>query len=359
VSDLRFDPLNVLIGANGSGKSNLIGFFKLLNWMTPAPGNLQEHIGTVGGANSILHDGAAVTPQIEADLKFETEAGMNEYYIRLFHAAQDTLIFAEERYRYSRFDFGGQANWRDLGSGHRESALNKAATFGDETAQFILKALKRCVVYQFHNTSSTARLKQRWAMDDNYFLKEDAANLAPFLFRLREQKPKYYERITATIRQIAPFFADFELQPVNGTVILQWREKGSDLIFGPHQASDGSLRLFALLTLLLQPEEQLPAVIILDEPELGMHPYAINIIAGLLRSVSTRSEVILATQSMTLLGYFEPEEIIVVDRPRRESHFRRLEAEPLKEWLQEYSLPELWEKNVIGGRPAPTEGVVH
>ena len=356
---LALRPLNVLIGANGSGKSNLIGFFKLLNWMTPVPGNLQSHIAMLGGANSILHDGAAVSPQIEADLTFETESGKNQYYMRLFHAAQDTVIFAEEKYRYSAFAVGGQAGWQELGSGHRESALGKAAAAGDTTARFILNALKRCVVYQFHNTSATARLKQRWSLDDNYFLKEDAANLAPFLYRLREEKPEYYGRITATIRQIAPFFADFELQPSGGTVILQWRERGADLIFGPHQASDGSLRLCALLTLLLQPEEQLPALIILDEPELGMHPFAINVIAGLLRSVSTRSQVMLATQSMTLLEHFEPEEIIVVDRPDRESLFRRLEAQDLKEWLEEYSLPELWEKNIIGGRPRRVEGIVH
>ena len=151
--------------------------------------------------------------------------------------------------------------------------------------------------------------------------------------------------------EIAPFFLDFALEPSQGSVILQWQERGSDVHFGAHQASDGMLRVMALLALLLQPEANLPSVVILDEPELGLHPYAINVIAGLLRSVSTHTQVILATQSMTLVDYFDPEQIIVVDRDNRESTFRRLDPEPLKVWLDEYSLGELWEKNVLGGRP--------
>ncbi|NTW44738.1 MAG: AAA family ATPase [Anaerolineaceae bacterium] len=206
-------------------------------------------------------------------------------------------------------------------------------------------------VYQFHNTSDNARIRQKWDVNDNRFLRDDGANLAPFLLRLREMQPKYYARIVETIRQIAPFFADFVLEPIGNSVLLQWREKNTDIIFGPHQASDGTLRVMALVSLLLQPEQDLPLVVVLDEPELGLHPYAINILAGLLQSISTHTQIILATQSMTLIDYFEPNQIIVVDRPNRESLFRRLEEEPLKEWLEEYSLAELWEKNVLGGRP--------
>lgn len=351
LTDLALQPLNVLIGANGSGKSNLIAFFKLLSWMTASPGNLQFYIGKSGGANALLHDGAAVTSQIEASLTFETEAGTNEYAMRLFHAAPDTLIFAEEKYRSSQHSFGGTDNWTSLDAGHREAHIIDMAESGNATAKTILWLLKTCVVYQFHNTSDTARIRQRWGLDDNRFLKEDGANLAPFLLRLRDTQPKVYQRTVATIRQIAPFFADFVLEPTDGRVILQWQERESDMIFGPHQASDGTLRMMALVSLLLQPTEDLPAVVILDEPELELHPYAINIIAGLLKSVATHTQVILATQSMTLLDYFDPEDIIIVDRPGRESVFKRLDAEKLQEWLEEYTLAELWEKNVIGGRP--------
>ncbi|MGE0684732.1 MAG: AAA family ATPase [Candidatus Binatia bacterium] len=352
LADFKLGPLNILIGVNGAGKSNLISFFKLINWMTPSPGNLQFYIGKSGGANVLLHDGVATTPQLEAILTFETDAGVNEYSMRLFHAAPDTLIFADEKYRFSRHTSGGKADWKLLGAGHREARLVEVAEEGDQTAKTILWLMKGCVVYQFHNTSDTARIRQRWDVEDNRFLKEDAANLAPFLLRLRDTQPKAYSRIVETLRQIAPFFADFVLEPLGDTVILQWRERNSDIIFGPHQASDGTLRVMALVSLLLQPEEDLPTVVILDEPELGLHPYAIHVVAGLLKSIATRTQVILATQSMTFVDCFEPEHIIVVSRPGRESTFKRLDSERLKEWLEEYSLAELWEKNVLGGRPA-------
>lgn len=351
LTHFELGPMNVLIGANGAGKSNFISFFKMLNWMTPSPGNLQFYIGKAGRANSLLYDGAAVTPQITAALTFETEAGINEYSMGLYHAAPDTLIFADEKCRFSPRNLSGRAAWKSLGAGHPETRLMAAADAGDRTAKAILGLLKGCVVYQFHNTSETARIRQAWSVDDNRFLKEDAANLAPYLLRLRESQPPAYLRIVETIRQIAPFFADFVFEPIAGTVLLQWRELNTDLIFGPHQASDGSLRTMALVSLVLQPEADLPALIILDEPELGLHPFAINVIAGLLQSISNHTQVILATQSTTLVNYFYPEQIIVVDRPNRESTFKRLDAEALSDWLGEYSIAELWEKNVIGGRP--------
>lgn len=352
LAGLELGSLNVLIGANGSGRTNLISFFKLLGWMTRSNEGLQFYVGLLGGANALLFDGAAVTPQVEAALAFETLAGTNEYYLRLFHAAQDALIFAEEKYRFSARRYPTRANWTQLGAGHRETRLTEKANQGNQTAQFLLRLLQQCVVYQFHNTSDTARVRQRWSVEENRHLKEDAANLAPFLLRLRDTERASYARIVDTVRQTMPFFDDFVLDPVGGAVILQWREKGSGLVFGAHQASDGSLRVMALVSLLLQPEGDLSQVLILDEPELGLHPYAIGIVAGLLRSVSTHAQVILATQSTTLVDYFEPEHIVVVDRPDRETVFRRLDPENLREWLAEYSLSELWEKNVLGGRPS-------
>jgi predicted ATPase len=352
LNDFTFGRINVLIGANGVGKSNFISFFKLLNYMTPSPGGLQFFVSRYGGASSLLNNGSAVTPQITSSLTFETDVGMNDYHMRLFYAAPDTLIFADEQFRFSNRSLSSKAEWKSLGSGHREARLITAAESGDITAKTILSLMKQCKVYQFHNTSETARIRQSWDKEDNHFLKEDGGNLAPFLLRLRELQPEAYLRIVETIRQIAPFFADFVLEPTGNKILLQWRERDSDLVFGPHQASDGTLRVMALVSLLLQPEDNLPGVVILDEPELGLHPYAINIIAGLLHSVSTHVQVILATQSVTFIDNFLPEDIIVVDRDKRESKFSRLDPEKLQDWLDEYSLAELWEKNVIGGRPS-------
>jgi predicted ATPase len=351
---LPLDRINVLIGINGAGKSNLISFFKLLSWITPYPGGLQIYVAKSGGANAILHDGSAVTPQITAAMTFETEKGTNEYYMRLFHAAPDTLIFAEEKFRFSDKAFTSKAPWIQLGAGHKESTLRdfseKDVGSKATTARTILSFLRRCVVYQFHNTSETARMRGKWDIEDASFLKEDAANLGPFLLRLREDYSGAYRRIVETIRQIAPFFSDFVLEPKHGSVLLQWREEGTDVVFGAHQASDGTLRTMALVTLLLQPEENLPGVVILDEPELGLHPQAIQIVAGLLKSTSHRTQIVLATQSMAFVDQFAPEHIVVVERHQRQSSFRRLDAEKLKDWLQDYSLSELWEKNVVGDR---------
>lgn len=350
---IELNKINILIGANGAGKSNLISFFKLLRWTLQNPGQLQVFISKSGGANLILFDGASVTETIQAELNFITNDGnRNDYRFRLSYAAGDTLIFTEECYRFSRSDFETLADWTVLDVGHKEAKLIERANFNDATAKTIFKILQSCPVYQFHNTSETARIRQKWSVEDNRYLREDAANLAPFLLSLRETKPIYYQRIVETLRQITPFFLNFVLEPEYNFVMLQWQEINTDLIFSSHQASDGTLRTMALVTLLLQPEENLPEVLILDEPELGLHPYAINILGGLINSVSNYSQIIVATQSTLLIDCFEPKDIIVVERNQRQSSFNHLNSLELQDWLEEYSLSELWNKNVIGGRPS-------
>jgi len=350
----NFEPgsLTVLIGPNGAGKSNFISFFRLLSWTLASPGNLQEHVGVLGGASMLLHDGPAITREIEADLTLVTDAGENEYAFRLVFAAGDMLFYADERFRFSRDDFPSRAPWKGLEAGHRESKLIAKADDGDLTAKTILGLLRKIIVYQFHNTSATARIRGKWDTEDNRWLKEDAGNIAPFLYRLQKNETKCYQRIVDTIRLILPFFADFELESDHARLLLRWRERNSDRVFNASQAADGMLRVMALVTLLLQPDRDLPDVLILDEPELGLHPYAINVIGGLIRSISTKTQVIMATQSMPLVDCFEPNDIVVVERKGRESNFHRLDGKNLEEWLKDYSLSELWEINVIGGRPS-------
>jgi predicted ATPase len=349
LNDFKLESLNVLIGANGAGKSNLVSFFRLLGWMVQE--SLQQHIGELGFANSILFDGAKTTPQIEATISFQTDQGLNEYRMRLMHAAGDTLIFADEEYRFIPSDLAEEASWSSLGAGHRETGLTQRAAEDNTTARFILNLLKGCVVYQFHDTSKKARIRQNWNVEDNYFLKEDGGNLGPFLHRLKVNEGEHYLRIVRTIRQILPFFGDFYLEQDGPSIPLRWKENGTDMVFGAAQASDGMLRAMALVALLLQPVGHLPPVIILDEPELGLHPYAISVIAGLLKSVSIHRQVILATQSTAFIDCFGPEDIIIVERKDRESIFTRPNWDTLTDWINTYSIAELWEKNVLGGRP--------
>lgn len=198
----------------------------------------------------------------------------------------------------------------------------------------------------------TSHFRRKAEVTSDGHLHYSGSNLTPFLYRLQRKEGKSYQRIVETLRLILPFFLDFYLEPDSGHLLLAWRETGSDQIFTASQAADGMLRTIALVTLLLQPDKTLPDLLILDEPELGLHPYAINVIGGLIRAVSTKTQVIAATQSTAFVDCFEPEDIVVVERKGRESTFRRLEhTEELREWLKEYSLSELWEKNVIGGRP--------
>jgi len=348
--------MNVLIGGNGAGKSNFISFFRLMQWMLTPPGQLREQVANNGGASAFLHDGPGLTREITADLRIQTQGEIGEYSFRLFHAADDTFRFAEEKLRYTRSVLPGE--WQVLEPGVAEAELNKRVEAGDDGARIISSLIRACVVYQFHNTSATSRMKQRWGVDDGRYLKEDAANLAPFLLRLRDHEPVSYGRIVGAIRQVVPFFSDFVLEPVGNSVLLQWREVGSDVVFSAYQGADGMLRFFALTALLLQPTQDLPDILILDEPELGLHPHACELIGSLLKSVSRNRQVFLATQSTLLVDQFCPEDIVVVNRSGRESEFKRLDPAELKDWLREfeggrgYSLSELWEKNVLGGGPA-------
>lgn len=348
---LELGPMNVLIGPNGSGKSNLLSFFRMLGQMSGGPGNLQLFIARAGGANTLLHNGAGVTEDILAHLQF-TDREQTEYRFRLSYAAQDRLVFGFEAIAClrGRLPYNGEPAL-ELGAGHRESKLTDSSEFLGAIEERVQRLLANCVVHQFHNTSDTARIRQRWSVSDSLALKEDGANLAPFLLRVRKQHPAHYQRITDTLRQIAPFFGDFELVPEDNTVLLRWREIASDLVFGPHQASDGTLRAMALVALLMQPKEELPSIIILDEPELGLHPRAISVLAGLLQSAALNTQVIVATQSPVLLDHFEPEQVIVAEREGLESTFRRLDRFKLEAWLEEYTLSDLWDKNVLGGRP--------
>ncbi len=351
LENFRPRPLTVLIGPNGAGKSNFISFFRMMSWALADRDNLQLYVGQHGGAGTFLHDGPATTREMAAELTMRTDAGENQYAFRLVWAAGDTFIFADERYRFSRAGHSTVADWIETGAGHRAPQLLAESHDETATARVIRGILRRIVVYQFHNTSDTARMRGKWHVDDDRWLKEDAANIAPVLLRLRETDGRYYRRIVETIRLILPFFSEFELEPEHGRLLLNWRERNSDQVFGVSQASDGMLRVVALVTLLLQPEETLPDVLILDEPELGLHPYATSVVGGLIRAVSNRIQVIVATQSMALVDCFEPEDIVVVEREDRRSTFRQLDAESLTEWLADYSLSELWEKNVFGGRP--------
>ena len=347
---VAFGDRTLLIGANGAGKSNLIDFLRMLGFMLGSEHGLATFVGRFGPASALLHDGPKRTQAIEANCCITTRQGRNEYRFRLGYAPGDTLAFLEEACRFSRTE--RDARWMELGAGHRSPALLQPnMTANPRTQSTILDLLRRIQVYQFHDTSREARIKQQWSQSDNRYLWPDAANLAPFLLRLREQYGPYYRRIVDTIRLIAPFIDDFVLEPQEGRVALRWRELGSDVEFGADQASDGTLRGFCLVTLLLQPPETMPPILVIDEPELGLHPFALHTIAGLVKAASVSRQCILATQSPQLLDEFDPEDVLIAERPNRASVFHSPSSQALQKWLDNYTLSDLWNMNVLGGRP--------
>jgi predicted ATPase len=348
LEDFELRRLNVLIGSNGAGKSNFVSFFSLLRELIEQ--RLQKALLIEGGADRCLHLGPKVTPRLAAKLYF----GVNGYEFVLVPTSDNRLVFAEETL------FFGTHTVRDsLGRGHAEAKLKDRKDRPGSTAPvgvpyYVFSALSSWVVYHFHDTSATAGVRRQGQINDNEFLRPDAGNLAAFLYRIRQTDRARYERIRDVVRLAAPFFDDFKLRPVptNPELIqLEWLQTESDYPFLPTQLSDGTLRLICLATALLQPSP--PATMLLDEPELGLHPFALTLLGELLRQATGPGgrQVIVSTQSAPLLSEFAPEDVIVVERAHGQSTFRRLEATQLSEWLKDYSLGELWQKNVLGGRP--------
>jgi predicted ATPase len=341
--------LNILVGANGAGKSNLVSFFRMLRAMSEE--GLTSFVIQNGGADGFFFDGPKTTPQIEAHLKF----GQNEYKFSLISTAGVQLMVKTESTRYLT------GSWSNYNTNALESQLKKWKNAkspwlktSPSIEAHIYSAVSSWLVYHFHDTSATAAMRRDQSVRDWRELNPDASNIAAFLLRLKTKHPEYYLKIRETIQLIAPFIDDFLLEPEqkgeNELVRLEWRQKGSSYPFQPWQLSDGTIRFICLVTALLQPEP--PSTIVIDEPELGLHPFALEVLAGLFHEASERTQLIVSTQSATLLNHFEPEEVIVVDRVEGSSRFRRLDSESLAEWTKEFALGELWQKNVLDGGPA-------
>ncbi len=345
--DLELKALNILIGANGSGKSNFISLFKLLNQIVGQ--NLQSFVGLSGGAETFLFFGSKVTDNIEIKLNF----GWNGYNCILKPTVDDKLIFDREECLFHNPNYPKPYS-ELIGTGSEETNLHKAAkNEPGKVADYVLRHMQSWLVYHFHDTSDSAQVKKTSDISDNRYFKPDASNLSAFLYFLQKKYPGHYKNIVDTIIMVAPFFKDFILRPTAlnpDKIKLEWKHKGSDAYFNAYSMSDGTLRFICLVTLLLQP--QLPSVILLDEPELGLHPYAINVLADLLISAATKTQVIVSTQSVTLVNHFSHEDIVILDHKENASEFRRPSDKEIGSWMDDYGLGDLWEKNILGGRPS-------
>jgi predicted ATPase len=336
---IDFAPINILIGANGSGKSNFISFFDFLNRVYNR--KINDFIALNGGDNKILHKGKKQTDTISFRVEFNK--GRNGYSAEL-KSGTDGFVFTDERLIYNG-DSGINISRSDT-----EARIKNTDNF---RAPYVIKYLNGFRKYHFHDTSSNSPFTQNSHIEnDSYFLYEDGMNLSAFLYAIQNENKIVYNRIVKNIQSIAPYFSDFYFKPNSKNLIrLQWTDRYSDVIFGAKDLSDGTLRFIALTVLFLQPA--LPDTIIIDEPELGLHPAAIAKLASMIKSVAAkRCQVIIATQSTDLISHFLPEDIITVDQIDGASVFDRLDNESLQKWLDDYTIDDLWKRNIIaGGQP--------
>lgn len=351
LEDFELTNLNILIGGNGAGKSNFIDFFRMISAMMKSEG-LKEFIA--GNSDVYLFGGPKETEKITIKMTL----GSNGYDFELAPTENGFFLINNEQRHYFSDQVSGGISTRNLGSGNFNPRLledkNNSSIRGSEhgASWYTYEAICSWKIYHFHDTTKEAGMRRYQEMGHKDLLYADAANIAPFLLQLRENDFQDYQQIVETIRLVIPFFEDFILTPNNQEQLrLDWRQKGlNDYPMRPNQLSDGAIRFICLTTALLQPTP--PSTIIIDEPELGLHPYAIEILGELLQAASKRMQVIVSTQSPALVDCFDPENVVVVNRMDGASNFQRLKPGELSSWLEDYSLGELWRKNIVTGGPA-------
>ncbi len=345
---LSLGDVNILLGANGAGKSNIISFFRMLGYMMSR--SFARYVESVGTANALLYYGIKNTPKMTGEFLFQNNGYRDQYQCALTHAAPDRLIITEETILSNNKEIGWSYK-KTLEPIFKESALVES---NNGTARRLFHRLCCCKVYQFHDSSTEGPLRQACPIETANYLQAYGNNLPSFLLLLKRQYPDSYNRIVRYVRDVVPQFDDFYLEPVGDVISLRWKDTSpTDYRFTAHQFSDGSIRFIALATLLLQPKETMPKVVIIDEPELGLHPLAIAKLAEMIKDASIHSQIIVATQSKDLVDYFDINDISVVEMDSEEhcTRITKLRKEDYALWIKNYSNSELWDKNIIGGRP--------
>lgn len=347
--NLHFGDVNILLGANGAGKSNIISFFQMLGYMMS--GSLQKYVATAGTNQKFLYYGPKYTPAFTASLRFEGPDFYDLYSFSLTHAIPDRLIINSEEIEWHT-GRGSTTVKKALAGDFYESALVNSS---DASENFVKKLVGCCKVYQFSDSSKTAPMRNASTVESAHYLQSEANNLASFLYFLKRNYPESFNRIKEYVSDVVPQFRDFYLEPEGDYISLKWIDDSiNDYILSADQFSDGSIRFIALATLLLQPQETMPFVIIIDEPELGLHPYAIDQLNEMIKDASKHAQIIVATQSPALIDGFPLSDITVIERDKEidGTVARKLTEEDYKDWLKEYDNSDLWNKNVIGGRPS-------
>lgn len=334
--------INILIGSNGSGKSNFLSLFELLG--ASYDGRLAQYVAFCGGVDKLLYKGRKITDRIKINVREDK----NSYNLSLMESDGQLLVESEEIGYSSRPTYW---TFYEISRYKPETTLKDYN--GMTRGEYIKKYMSQIKKFHFHDTGRRSPFTgESHVLNDSYRYYSHGENLAAFLYNIRINNPLVYKRIVRVIKSIAPFFHDFFLEPNDtGSIRLQWQDKYSELIYGPNDLSDGTIRFIALTVLFMQPN--LPKVIVIDEPELGLHPVAIAKLAGLIKSAANRgTQIIAATQSAELISNFEPEDILTVNQYDGATKIERLDGESLSQWLNEYTIGDLWKQRIMkGGQP--------
>ena len=345
--EVNLGQINILIGANGVGKSNFLSIFALMANIMNA--NLQDYVLRQGGADTFFYKGLQVSDKINLKFEFDNKFG---YQFTLEPAKPRDVVMTHEDLLKQGKPTPALRSFNSV-KAHPESVVaNRKIPYAGIMG--IGEYLKQSLVYHFADTSDFAKIRGRVYKNDNLALSGDGRNLAAYLYKIKTNYPIYYDRIIQRIGMVMPQFGEFILSSTSVSdqdVNLDWAEKVSRRVFRADQISDGALRYIGLTTLLLQPPEYLPPLLIIDEPELGLHPEAIIDLLGMVKIASQHSQIIIATQSPYLLDCAELGQITVVERDSQGTITKRLKETDFSEWLSEYSVSEIWEKNLLGGCP--------
>lgn len=348
IERLPLRRINVLIGENGAGKSNFISFFEMLNAIYER--RFGQYVLQRGGIGRFFNFHAQTDESIFCMVDFNN---LNAVSLNIIPSQTGKGIISN----FSHF-FNGHADkdkdyrkWHDITLDRDVEESDIQSNFS-KRMRYVKKQLASLKVYHFHDTSLKSPMRGPSVMGDYEMLRSDASNLAAWLYRLKHTDITGFQLIEGTLKSVAPYFRKFHLEPdaINPLQIkLEWEEEDSDRYLDGYSFSDGTIRFVALAALLLS--EQRPDVILIDEPELGLHPAAMTKLAAMIRRASQTSQIIVSTQSAAFIDEFDSEDIVVAERNEEGAVFHRLDNIKLDSWRSNYSLGELWRKNVLGGRP--------
>ncbi len=345
-TEVDIKNINVLIGGNGSGKSNFISLFTMLNYIQI--GRLRDWIVNKGGFDNVVYNGIQENEFFNLRFFFDTSNLQNIYELSLRATEEDYIIEAE---RFGSWKYPACSTFQHEETNQLETKLKYLAERKYAIPSNIYSNIKGFQVFHFDDVSANSNKKRRQNLEESYPLHPEGDNIAAFLYYLKQNYIDFYDKIVEIICLVTPYFDDFILEPestYSNQIKLRWKEKNNLKKFSASLISDGTIRFICLCALLLQPTP--PLLIVIDEPELGLHPLAISFLAELIKKASVQTQIILSCQSVTLLNQFESSDVLVVDRCQSGSQIKRLNESELQGWLDEYSLGQLWENNYLGGR---------